>query len=927
MKNHSPSPVCVALDMEMTGRGESNEIVEIGAIKFAGPKVIDRFSSLVRPTRPITASVSALTGIRQSELLKAPFLSEVAPRLVRFVGAAPIVGQSIHFDLDLLAKEGCVLTNARFDTYELATIFLPNLAAYDLASIAKHLGIPVSRRHRALDDAELAMRVFLAIRGEIERLGYETLSELSALALSGSPLSAILHDVVRSKARSAFRGGYSLGDLLAAQGVDPIDLALAADSSSHAEALRPRYPAVPVDEGVLEADFATDGPLSRHLASYEVRPGQLAMMRLVLRTLNHGGTALIEAGTGTGKSLAYLLPAARFAMANDARVVVSTKTVNLQDQILFKDLPVVEKVVGSGLRTSLLKGRSNYLCLDRWKDFRRRPVTGDSEARLKARLLVWLKSTETGDRSELNMAQDEEPVWHSISAAADGCRPSLCREWAEGRCFLRRAKSKAEAAHVLVVNHSLLLADLAAETRVIPPYRHLIIDEAHHLEAEATDQFSIRVSLNTLASLVKGMGTSSTALGKSIAELGQVTKDQRLQALSKASMDEARRLGEHLDGLLDVAKELVSSEAKGTRSVKVRVHGDVRSRNEWQRMLHKVQSILPSMRYVGSNLRDLSMELTSKAPSLAALLEDGGKAFRANAEALEEVFLKPEDGKVYWLDAEDPEIEICGAPVYIGPLLKDRLFDRLDAVVLTSATLSVEGDFSFFTSRLGITNADELSVEAPFDYDRAVLVYVADDVPDPNSPGYQRAVEEHVARIVEAAEGRTLVLFTSNSALRATYRALEGRLARAKIVPLGQGFDGSRKSLLERFSALPRAVLFGSASFWEGIDVAGDALSVLIITRLPFEVPGDPVFSAKAEQFSEPFDEFAVPSAVLRFKQGFGRLIRSPQDRGVVVILDSRIAKRRYGSRFLRSLPECEIEVGPAWGAAEAVRRWLSIGS
>jgi len=328
-------------------------------------------------------------------------------------------------------------------------------------------------------------------------------------------------------------------------------------------------------------------------------------------------------------------------------------------------------------------------------------------------------------------------------------------------------------------------------------------------------------------------------------------------------MDEARCLGEHLDELLDVAKELVSSEAKGTRSVKVRVHGDVRSRNEWQRMLHKVQSILPSMRYVGSNLRDLSMELTSKAPSLAALLEDGGKAFRANAEALEEVFLKPEDGKVYCLDAEDPEIEICGAPVYIGPLLKDRLFDRLDAVVLTSATLSVEGDFSFFTSRLGITNADELSVEAPFDYDRAVLIYVADDVPDPNSPGYQRAVEEHVARIVEAAEGRTLVLFTSNSALRATYRALEGRLARAKIVPLGQGFDGSRKSLLERFSALPRAVLFGSASFWEGIDVAGDALSVLIITRLPFEVPGDPVFSAKAEQFSEPFDEFAVPSAVL----------------------------------------------------------------
>ncbi len=921
MKQPRRPLACVALDMEMTGRGEANEIIEIGAVKFEGTRIVDRFSSLVRPSKPVSPSVSALTGIRQDELHAAPPLDEVAPRLMAFVGSLPIVGQSIHFDLDLLARAGYRLENPRFDTYELATIFLPNLAAYDLASIAQRLGITVSRRHRALDDAELAMKVFLAIRREMELLGYETLIELAGLALSGSPLSVILEDVIRRRAIGG-SGGYNLGDLLSAQGVDPLELSLGAYRDE--EPLKPKYPPSAVDEAVLEADFAPGGPLSRYLKGYQQRPGQLAMMRLVLRTLNQGGTALIEAGTGTGKSLAYLLPAARYALANDARIVVSTKTINLQEQIFFKDMPIVQGAVGGGVRAALLKGRGNYLCLDRWKEFRRRPVLSEAEARLKARLLVWLKSTETGDRAELNMAEDEESAWHRISAAAEGCRPSLCREWAEGRCFFRRARSKAESAHIVVVNHSLLLADLVAENGAIPSYRHLVVDEAHHLEAEATEQFGFRVSLDRLSRLVEALAASSSPLGQAVAEISRVGRDQRLKEMAKAALEEAKACHRLVEDLALAVQETVAGQLKGQQVLKVRLHGDLRARPEWQRVLQTASAVLPSLRYIASALREMAAELALKAPDLAALMEDEADLLKAGVQGLEEAFFKPGEAEVYWLEANGPLVEVCGAPVYVGPVLRDKLFGHLHAVVLTSATLCVEGDFNFLASRLGIVEAEELSVDAPFDYGKAVLVYVADDLPDPNSPGYQKAVEEHLGRIAESAGGRTLALFTSNSALRSTYRALESRLARVNIVPLGQGIDGSRRSLLERFKALPRAVLFGSASFWEGIDVVGEALSVLVVARLPFEVPQDPVFSAKAEQFADPFHEYTVPSAILRFKQGFGRLIRSSSDRGVVVILDSRLAKRRYGERFLRSLPECEVEIGPGWGAAEAVRRWLN---
>ncbi len=919
----SNGPACVAVDMEMTGRGSCNEIIEIAAVKFVGDTVLGRFSSLVRPSRSVPASVSSLTGIRQADVSRAPTLDHVAPRFLTFIGNLPVVGQSVHFDLDLLASHGFRVDNPRFDTFELATIFLPNLPAYDLASIASHLGIVVSGQHRAMHDAELAMRVFLAIKREIERLGYETVTELAGLVLSGSPLSAILSDVIRSMSTVRKFSGYNVADLLVAQGIDPVDLSLEVASGA-ANPLEPRYPPVKVDPAVLEGDFAPDGPLSRELPDYEPRPGQLAMMRLVLNTFNEGGVALVEAATGTGKSLAYLIPAARYAMANQARVVVSTKTINLQEQLLYKDIPLVQAVVGGELRAALLKGRSNYLCLDRWKEFRKRPVLAENEARLKARLLVWLKATDTGDRSELNILEDEEPVWQGLSSAAEGCRPALCQEWMSGRCFLRRAREKAEAAHVLVVNHSLLLSDPLAENRVIPPYRHLIVDEAHHLEAEATEQFGFRVPLDWLHKLLSGLANGTSRVGKTLVEVSSAARSPGTRERARTISREASSLLPMVSAVVKMAREILAAEAADQQGSRVRVQAHGQWGDAWQPMVEMLQTAIPSLRSLAANMVKLAEDLDSAAPPTAALLEDSAMELQGYTMALSEIFARPDSNKVYWLGPEDGDLCVCGAPVYVAPLLQQRLFERLDSVVLTSATLTVDGEFRFFASRLGIGRARELSVASPFDYASSVLVYVADDLPDPNSSGYQRALAEHVGRIVEAAAGRTLVLFTSNSALRATYKALEPRLARQDIVPLGHGIDGSRRNLIRRFTTLPRAVLFGSASFWEGVDVVGEALSVLVLTRLPFEVPGDPVFSARAEQFADPFTEFSIPSAILRFKQGFGRLIRSPKDRGVVVILDSRVARRKYGERFLRSLPQCEIEVGPAWGASEAVRRWLA---
>ena len=686
----------------------------------------------------------------------------------------------------------------------------------------------------------------------------------------------------------------------------------------------------------------------------------------------------------THNSVAYLIPAVIHAVERGETVVISTATIGLQDQLFRKDIPDVLRVLaqiardnevpganeeGQGVRhaqlpsefgAALLKGRANYLCLRRWFALRKSPTLDGDDAHLLAKTMVWLQETESGDRAELLLLPDEQRAWNRLAEHEGACVASQCIFQKRGQCFLYRARRQAESAQIVVVNHALLLSDLGTDGGVLPPYQHLIIDEAHHLEAEATRQFGFEIDaarLNAHLDQIRppvstrgeggGRGAASTPAIGALAELRarlNVTKGQ-------AAREAKRRVDETVEPVWRAAEEARGAGAifftrlaafiaahgteGGAYDQRLRILEELREGDDWAvvsgawealhgpllRIAEGLTGVLLALDAVGEELEgreDLLMELTLSQRANAELRLHGSSAVG-----------RPDPNMVYWIAAGNDRVALHAAPLHVGPALARSLFDQKRTVVLTSATLATEGKLDFIRERLGLTSearearVRELRVPSPFNYRDNALLYLADDIPEPGSPGYQKALNEALLTLCAATEGRALILFTSYSALQTTYRAIKGPLERAGVLTLGQRIDGNPRQLLERFRANPRAVILGAASFWEGVDVVGDALSVLAITRLPFAVPSDPVFAARGEGFDDPFGDYAVPHAILRFQQGFGRLIRSATDRGVCAVLDRRVLSKRYGRGFVTSLPPCSEVRGPIVDLGQTALDWL----
>lgn len=929
------SQTYVAFDLELTGLELRDEIIEIAAVKFDRERELGRFQTLVRPRGALPLQIERMTGIRRSDLARAPEFAEVQQQFSRFVGGYPLVGQSAPRDIEVLARHGLVLSNPVFDTFELASILLPDLPSYSLSAIAGRLGVAIPKAHRALPDALVSKDVFLALLARAAELDLRTLAEIVQLtSLTTWPLKQVFQDLERERSRQ--QTGVSLAAVLESKGA--LDLTNVA-FFSRGERAHPIEPA---------PDAADDEPLetllepataSEVFPGLEHRPEQVAMLRSVHEVLEGGGHLVVEAGTGTGKSLAYLLPSAAWAVRTGDRVVISTNTITLQEQLLKSDLPQVEALLAlrdrrrtgrtRSLQTAVVKGRTNYLCLRRWGDFRRSgtALTID-EVKVLCRILVWLPQTVTGDRAELNLSPGEQAVWARISAQTDDCLTGTCTFQKRGTCFLYRARRAAEHAHLVIVNHALLLSDLAASGSVLPPYRRLVIDEAHHLEDEATRQFGFTVSRRDVLRHLDGvaerrgrdrwLGLAATvpaaARAASLPEATARGLDRVVSELierTEACRPRVEALAAALAAFAKTAGEDGDSRRRLTETVR---HGP-----EWSAVVAAWEPLARELRGLGEALARLSQLLPAAAGKDDGLADVGMEVLaqlRLNAELqerLRRIIPATEPEMVTWIETAWGEHLLAAAPLDVAEYLGDGLFATKDSVVLTSATLSADNGFDFLRRRLGLGRTRELEVKSPFDFASQARVLVPGDprFPEPNQPGYDAAVADLIVRTAVATGGRMLVLFTSNSALRRIRALVRPALEKKNIVVLGQNVDGPRHQLLNALRQHERTVILGTASFWEGVDVPGDALSVLVITRLPFGVPSDPVFAARQETMVDGFHQFAVPHAILRFRQGFGRLIRTKQDRGVALVLDTRIRTKAYGEAFRRSLP-CPVEVLPA---------------
>ncbi|NOZ55549.1 MAG: DEAD/DEAH box helicase family protein [Calditrichaeota bacterium] len=726
----------------------------------------------------------------------------------------------------------------------------------------------------------------------------------------------------------------------------------------------------PLDEDELVRILSPLGPIARKLSNYEHRPQQEEMLRVVTRAFNQNELAVIEAGTGTGKTLAYLLPAIHWALKNKERCLVSTNTINLQEQLVYKDIPFLQSVLPEKFNAVLVKGRGNYVCLRKVDELQLDLdlYVEEEEKDELQKILDWVKVTSDGSKSDLGFVPSNE-IWEKVASESETCTRARCRFF--NKCFVMRARREAAKAHVLVVNHHLLFADLAlreitgdiASVAVLPPYQRIVLDEAHHIEDVATNYFGIGITrwgmsrlLHRLHRLRKGIprGLVHVVAERLRAAQGKVPR-HKLDKLERIltmdllpAVQEAESLNEEVmedlyQTTVQVSLQLPRREENNSEAAKIRLTELVLSMYQAQPVLweglKKYEAKLRSLSLLIADLVDGLTELESAVPSLASPrieIAALGERFAAAAETLRVVFQDSGDEWIRWVEIKPRPnrniVRVGASPLEIGPRLAEAVFKSYKTVVMTSATLAVDRKFDFFKERVGLSlvpgdRVVEELLPAPFNYREQVIIGVPLDVPEPSHPRFAEELVPLLWEALQVTRGRAFVLFTSYSLLSRMYNRLASLLRDAGMEPLRQGM-AQRHKLLEWFKRDTHSVLFATDSFWEGVDVEGEALSSVIITRLPFKVPTEPVVEARVEAIARrggnPFTEYTVPQAVLKFKQGFGRLIRRKTDRGCVLIFDKRIVEKSYGRVFLNSLPETRFVSGPRQEVFQAVEAFFT---
>ena len=800
-------------------------------------------------------------------------------RLGAFLGASPVVGHNVGFDLAFLERAG-LPPRDRLDTAELASILQPTAPTYALQALADAALVTRDAAHRALDDALTCAGVLADLAVRARRLPPSLLQELLAFAaLLGPATVAFFADALADAVRGAWQ-------------------------EPRFAAPPPRVAPQPPGAALsVAAVFASDGPLARSLAGYEERRQQRDLAQSIERTFTDGGALIAEAGTGVGKSLAYLVPSLARALMGE-RVVVSTHTLPLQDQLVRKDLPALQEALGTRIAVTVLKGRSNYLCPRRWQQLRLTAATRE-EARLVMKTLVWRLETTSGDRAELNLMGPEAELWPKVSADDETCDARRCAR-VPGGCYLQRAREAAAKSGIVVTNHALLLQDARRRGALLPAAEHLVVDEAHRLEEVATDAFGLALEERVVR---RALDRAAHAPAVTAA-----LRDDRA-ALSEAVRREVASAHERVG---EVVTALNGVLMPGDIDDRLRVTPGLRASDErWlpvelagERLGDALDGVVLAADRLAQRTtdEDEQTELTSAAAEVAAI-----------RRAVTRGIHTPRAGDIVWIDRRaEGDVALHVAPSHLGEEIRRGLVEPHRSAVFTSATLAVAGSFAFAEDRLGIADfADARQFGSPFDYAAQAILVIPTDGALPSEPDFADEAAETIGEIGRSLEGRTLVLFTAHGAMREVASRLSA-LETSGIAVLTQGIDGSRRSLLERFAA-GRAVLLGTQSFWEGVDLPGELLECVVIARLPFAVPDEPLVQGRSERYEDPFREFHVPQAALRLRQGFGRLIRTRSDRGAVVLLDRRALVRDYGAELLASLPDARVRRVPREAIAVTV--------
>ena len=916
-------PEYAALDLETTGLDPARDrVIEVGAVAFTSDRVTATMERLVDPGRSVPETVLRLTGIKPEELHGAASAESALRELAEFVRGRQPVGHGARLDIDFLTAAGLWDESWEvLDTLDVARILLPTAASHSLPLLATEMGFAQPRPHRALDDADATRQLLLRLREE-------------AAALDDGLKESILALVAPY--------GWSIArffaDALTAPNPVPVPVLAERAQAPHKRSAAADQP--PDDPGQLAALLGPDGPLAGTLPGYEHREPQLQMLLAVAQIQGRGGALIVEAGTGTGKSLAYLVPSIARAVRYSERVVVSTNTHTLQEQLMAKDLPAMREWLPWDFKACLLKGRSNYVSLRRWRRYLAEPCRDAGELSFKLKVLVWLHGTESGDRSELRLHGKEEVLWTRIASDPLDCVGVHCTS---EDCYVHRARAEAEAADIVVINHALLLADAEIGGGLLPLFDHLVIDEAHHLEEAATAGLRQEVDGPGLVALLERLATPDASAHQGRADtqlaglLGELQRHPHLGASNEAlaaatpqSVSARDRVRDLFDTVAGWARARVG-DTEG-RDESLRFTAQLRDETDWPAMRLAGENAASALAALGASLR---RAVANAREWLGGAEPDQGirelEMIRGRLEVagllIEEALVSPDPNRVYWftLIARSENVVLRAAPINVGSLLRERVYAERRSTIFTSATLAVGGSFDYVRSRIGLgEGVEELILPSPFDFLHQALVCLPADIPTPEHEGFDTYVEEIIADVARRVGGRTLVLFTSHRQLRDVHAALKNRVDLDDVFILGQGIDGQRRQLLRTFEEAERPLLLGTSSFWEGIDVPGERLSCVIVVRLPFPVPTEPVYAARAERVRDPFTQLALPQAALRLKQGFGRLIRRSSDRGAVVILDSRILGRDYGKAFLDVLPPASRFVGPAAEIGKRVGDWLA---
>ncbi len=632
--------------------------------------------------------------------------------------------------------------------------------------------------------------------------------------------------------------------------------------------------------------FGPEGLIAQAHPEYEYRPGQIQMARAVMRAFQARHHLIVEAGTGTGKTLAYLVPAIATALGGRGRVIVSTGTKNLQEQLMEKDVPFLQRVLPKRFTAAYMKGRNNYVCLQRLRRAENAPVLeGLDELDYFEEVSNWACESSTGDRAELASLPENLPFWRHIDARSEICLGQKCPDFEP--CFITRMRDRAQQADIVIVNHHLFFADLALRNtmygKVLPDYSAVILDEAHLIEDVASEYFGAQVSNYQIEDVIRDIGNLTFENAQADREITK-TSSRLLQFADNFWL--GFREGRGTDGRHAIVP--------GTFATKT-ANGEIKST--------RLGDLYLALDGALARLETTLDALKEKPPDV----ENSVRRIRQTRFDLQFIVTGTDKKFVYWIERRGRGLFMRASPIDVSGLLDDKLFSQVETVILTSATLSSAGNFLFIRERLGLDEAEDLIAESTFDYQSQALLYLPEKMPDPRSPNWAEAAAAEVIRIVKRTEGRAFVLSTSFAGMQSLYDLVMPELNYPCLL---QG-STSKSRLLERFRETPNAILFATSSFWQGVDVRGEQLSCVIIDKLPFAVPTDPIVAARQrfieDQGGSSFYEYSVPQAIISLKQGLGRLIRSTTDRGVLAVLDPRLRTKSYGRTFLASLPPCRV--------------------